>query len=107
MPWMQRLTRWGHALHAGKVRAGTASHGCIRLPAEFARQLFSLTRPGDLVVISQDVSVSSLRRAGVGSRIGALLDAPMPPTAIDYIMRGGDFAPEILAEVGPAGTTAF
>ena len=107
MPWMQRLTRWGHALHAGHVRAGTASHGCIRLPAEFARQLYSLTRPGDLVVISQDASVSALARAGVGSRIGSLLDAPMPPTAIDYVMRGGDFTPEVASDVGQVADTAF
>ena len=60
MPWMQRLTRWGHALHAGEVRPEPASHGCVRLPSEFARQLFELTRTGDLVVISQDVSPRSL-----------------------------------------------
>ena len=60
MPWMQRLTRWGHALHAGDVRPRPASHGCVRLPPEFAEQLFALTRTGDLVVISEDVSPRSL-----------------------------------------------
>lgn len=54
MPWMQRLTTWGHALHAGQVRPFPASHGCVRLPAEFAKQLFSLTQTGDLVIITQD-----------------------------------------------------
>lgn len=63
MPWMQRLTRWGHALHAGDVRPGPASHGCVRLPPEFAEQLFALTRTGDLVVISRDVSPRSLALA--------------------------------------------
>jgi hypothetical protein len=60
MPWMQRLTNWGHALHAGQVRPTPASHGCVRLPAEFAEQLYSLTRTGDLVVISEDTSPRSL-----------------------------------------------
>ena len=69
MPWMQRLTRWGHALHAGKVRNGPASHGCVRLPAEFAKQLFSMTRPGDLVVIARDDSGEAMARAGVDATL--------------------------------------
>jgi len=76
MPFMQRLTNWGHALHAGQVRAGPASHGCVRLPAEFARQLYSMTSPGDLVVISQDDSVESLARAGVDGQLAPLVGAP-------------------------------
>ncbi|MFD0948538.1 L,D-transpeptidase family protein [Sphingomonas canadensis] len=46
MPWMQRLTWDGIALHAGRLPGYPASHGCIRLPAEFAKQLFQLTRMG-------------------------------------------------------------
>jgi hypothetical protein len=60
MPYMQRLTQWGHALHAGQVRPYPASHGCVRLPAAFAKQLFSLTRTGDLVIISRDETPKSL-----------------------------------------------
>ena len=60
MPYMQRLTRWGHALHAGDVRPYPASHGCIRLPAAFAKQLFALTNPGDLVIITKDDTPKSL-----------------------------------------------
>jgi hypothetical protein len=60
MPYMQRLTDWGHALHAGDVRPYPASHGCIRLPKEFARRLFELTERGDLVVIAQDDSPKAL-----------------------------------------------
>jgi hypothetical protein len=54
MPWMQRLTDWGHALHAGQVRPYPASHGCVRLPAEFAKQLYTMTNRGDLVIIARD-----------------------------------------------------
>lgn len=43
MPYMQRLTWGGVALHAGHVPGYRASHGCIRLPRAFARKLYSLT----------------------------------------------------------------
>ncbi|MCM8557429.1 L,D-transpeptidase family protein [Sphingomicrobium sediminis] len=43
MPYMQRLTWDGIALHAGSLPGYPASHGCIRLPMSFAEQLFELT----------------------------------------------------------------
>src|SRR5918993_5132062 len=43
MPFMQRLTWDGVALHAGEIPDRPASHGCIRLPAGFARSLFAVT----------------------------------------------------------------
>ena len=52
MPYMQRLTWGGVALHAGKLPGYPASHGCIRLPAGFARLLYGATRLGMTVVIS-------------------------------------------------------
>ena len=110
MPWMQRLTRWGHAVHAGHVRAGPASHGCVRLPADFARQLFSLTRRGDLVVISQDLSAQAIARAGLASRHPVMLaGAPVAPERIDEAMRAlGQPSSGLAGEVGAAtASTAF
>lgn len=52
MPYMQRLTWGGVALHAGKLPGYPASHGCIRLPHEFARLLYRVTQRGMTVVIS-------------------------------------------------------
>lgn len=52
MPYMQRLTWGGVALHAGKLPGYPASHGCIRLPAGFAKLLYGSTRLGMTVVIS-------------------------------------------------------
>ena len=52
MPFMQRLTNDGIALHAGHIPGVPASHGCIRLPPEFARRLFSATTAGTPVLIS-------------------------------------------------------
>lgn len=52
MPYMQRLTWRGVALHAGKLPGYPASHGCIRLPFEFAKLLYGVTRVGMTVVIT-------------------------------------------------------
>lgn len=54
MPFMQRLTWDGIALHAGDLPGRPASHGCIRLPKAFARQLFDLTTMGGTVTIVED-----------------------------------------------------
>ncbi len=52
MPYMQRLTWGGVALHAGNLPGYPASHGCIRLPAGFAKLLYGSTKLGMTVVIS-------------------------------------------------------
>ena len=53
MPFMQRLTWSGIALHASNsVPAYPASHGCVRLPNDFAKTLFNLTRRGGHVLVS-------------------------------------------------------
>ncbi|MGL4397686.1 MAG: L,D-transpeptidase family protein [Hyphomicrobium sp.] len=54
MPFMQRLTWSGIAMHAGVVPGYRASHGCIRLPYQFARNFFETTRMGGRVVVTQD-----------------------------------------------------
>lgn len=54
MPYMQRITWSGIALHAGVVPGYPASHGCIRLPQQFAIELWGITRVGARVVIVPD-----------------------------------------------------
>jgi len=78
MPFMQRLTWDGVALHAGRVRERPASHGCVRLPREFAEQLYAITRHGDLVVVSEDASLESLARAGLEMQLALMLGASSP-----------------------------
>lgn len=56
MPYMQRLTWDGIALHAGKVTGRPASHGCVRLPRAFAEALYAQTEKGGIVVIADDAS---------------------------------------------------
>ena len=52
MPYQQRLTWKGVALHAGNLPGYPASHGCVRLPMEFAKLLFGTTSMGGTVVIA-------------------------------------------------------
>lgn len=54
MPFMQRITWSGVALHAGALPGYPASHGCVRLPHEFAEHIFPQTRLGMRVVIATD-----------------------------------------------------
>ena len=88
MPRMQRLTWGGIAIHAGKLPGYPASHGCIRLPADFARALFALTRPETTTVVVTDQRVGSDDTARLvalnmpnplpGER-GHLVQRPEPP----------------------------
>ncbi len=52
MPNMQRLTWNGIALHGGPLPGYAASHGCVRMPYEFAENLFDKTRIGMRVIIA-------------------------------------------------------
>ena len=52
MPYMQRLTWDGIALHGGALPGYPASHGCVRLPQQFAAKVYGITRTGDTVVVS-------------------------------------------------------
>ena len=52
MPFMQRVTWSGIALHAGHLPGYPASHGCIRLPYSFAKKLFSMTSMADRVIVT-------------------------------------------------------
>ena len=54
MPYMQRITWSGIALHAGDLPGYPASHGCIRLRYGFAIQLWHLTKRGTRVIIARD-----------------------------------------------------
>jgi hypothetical protein len=51
MPYMVRLTWDGVALHGGHVGARPASHGCIRLPMAFAREMYRVASIGSTVVV--------------------------------------------------------
>jgi hypothetical protein len=52
MPHMQRLTWTGVAMHAGNLPGYPASAGCVRLPVDFAANLYSVTTIGTTVIIA-------------------------------------------------------
>jgi hypothetical protein len=54
MPHMQRITWSGIALHGGVLPGHAASHGCVRMPFEFAADLFDATRVGMRVIVAPD-----------------------------------------------------
>lgn len=56
MPYMQRLTWGGIALHAGGLPGYPESHGCVHLPSELARQLYDISPPGMTVVVASEAS---------------------------------------------------
>jgi hypothetical protein len=56
MPFMERLTWGGVALHAGGLPGYPESHGCIHLPTEFAQRLFDISPNGMTVVIGTDAT---------------------------------------------------
>ena len=65
MPYMQRLTNDGVAIHASNVENGYASHGCIGVPREFAKKLFGATVLGDRVYITRG------KKVGLGDQIAS------------------------------------
>lgn len=52
MPHMQRITWSGIALHGGSLPGYPASHGCVRMPFDFAARLFDATRLGMRVIVA-------------------------------------------------------
>jgi hypothetical protein len=74
MPFMQKLTWNGIALHGGNLPGYPASHGCIRLPHEFAKLLFGETALGMTVVI-----VNQPAQLRVGPTIEMVRSGRTPP----------------------------
>jgi lipoprotein-anchoring transpeptidase ErfK/SrfK len=61
MPYMQRLTWSGIAMHAGALPGYPASHGCIRMPMNFAMRMWGWTRMGARVIVTPgEVSPSDI-----------------------------------------------
>jgi lipoprotein-anchoring transpeptidase ErfK/SrfK len=85
MYFMQRVTWSGVAMHQGVVPRGPASHGCIRLPEAFARQMWGITKLGARVIIARSevtpVAISNerlftLKREPAGSNGAAQATSP-------------------------------
>lgn len=79
MPWMQRLTRSGTAIHAGAVPNYPASHGCVRMPYSFAPKLFRMTE--------------------IGGKVAMMTGPMVKPQRIDHPTLVGPASPDAFAEV--------
>jgi lipoprotein-anchoring transpeptidase ErfK/SrfK len=79
MPFMQRLTWYGVALHGGKLPGYAASHGCIRLPLAFARKLFGITSVGTKVVVTD----GSADASSLTERMPSPVDDDAAPAEVD------------------------
>jgi hypothetical protein len=93
MPWMQRITWSGVAIHQGVLPGHPASHGCIRTSTEFAQRLWGITKLGARVIVSRsDVTPASISnshlfalRSEPATEIKpepALVRAPAPPAIV-------------------------
>ena len=78
MPFQQRLTWKGVALHSGNLPGFPASHGCVRLPMEFARKLFEVTPMGGTVVIAGGHE-DPVKRPAAGVLAPAMAGISAPP----------------------------
>ena len=134
MPFMQRLTWDGVALHAGNIPGYPASHGCVRLPYEFSKLLFDATTMGVTVVIANDTATPSMlagslikpqdtlstqvEQAWSGAytwepelaKEGPLTIVLSTKEQIAHVLRGGAEIGRVHVEVKgtpPSGTTAY
>lgn len=98
MPYMQRLTWDGVALHAGALPGHAASHGCIRLPPRFASELYAITRPGDVVVVA-DAKVAPTTI--VHPAAVAPVDLAGQPVTIPKGNAGQGLPADVMARDGP------
>jgi lipoprotein-anchoring transpeptidase ErfK/SrfK len=96
MPYMQRITWSGIAMHAGMLPGYPASHGCIRMPMAFATKMWGWTRMGARVVITPgEISPAPFAHPLLATRKPD--PAPVPMAAVD--------APTVKAEL-PAAVEA-
>jgi len=69
MPYMQRLTWKGVAMHAGHLPGYRASHGCIRLPSGFAKLLYGVTKLGTPVTITDGQPSAAVSSSAEGQTL--------------------------------------
>lgn len=86
MPFMQRLTWDGTALHAGGIPGCPASHGCVRMPPAFAEHLFGVTGAGTTVVIAaEDNSPPAVTSPGLFAPVDSATGVPLQMPAAGAI----------------------
>jgi L,D-transpeptidase catalytic domain/SPOR domain len=90
MPYMQRLTWSGIALHSGWVPGYPASHGCVRLPPGFAQALFKLTNASATTVVIGD---APLETDAIAQQFALTATLPVRSALAPPTVRLADAAP--------------
>src|SRR5262249_55534244 len=96
MPFMERITWTGIALHGGVLPGYPASHGCVRMPEQFAERLFGLTDIGmRVVVVPHDIAPAEISHPALFKTVlrrgGWLVGSAPERTAA--AARGSDVSP--------------
>ncbi len=103
MPFMQRLTWSGIALHAGRLPGYPASHGCIRMTNRFASQLFSQSAMGMRVVVApRDTKAVPISHAKLPNPRMVAVAPERPPAASPEPTIGAAVAPVLVAAANGA-----
>lgn len=98
MPFMQRITWSGVAMHAGALPGYPASHGCLRLPHGFARTWFELTKLNTRVVITQNPTTPvSISHPALFEPRATSAQTPMPTWGL--VTRNASVEAPVLVEV--------
>jgi len=92
MPFMERLTWGGVAIHAGNLPGYPESHGCVHVPLDFAKQLYAVTSNGTTVIVAE-------HKSGTASTAGPGLLFAMTPN--EAIPPGGTIWQPEKAPAGP------
>jgi hypothetical protein len=103
MPYMQRITWSGVAMHAGVLPGYPASHGCIRMPMNFAVKMWGWTRMGARVVITPgELAPESFSHPLLATQKTAPLAAAEPQKNVDIAVT----AKSDKAAIADAATTS-
>lgn len=100
MPFMQRLTWDGIALHAGRLPGRPASHGCVRLPYAFSEALFAVTRTGMTVIVA-DGAIAAPEPGAPDLFASSTADPTTPGAAADPAATESVFWRPELSPSGP------
>ena len=105
MPYMQRITWSGVAMHAGVLPGYPASHGCIRMPMAFAIKMWNWTRmgarvvvtPGEMTPASFSHPLLAAQKVAPQAITEPLVDAPFAPKSDKASEAGTSIKPAISA----------
>ena len=106
MPYMQRITWSGVAMHQGVLPGYPASHGCIRMPMAFAQKMWVWTRMGARVVITPgEITPAAFSHPLLVTQKAVPMASDAP--AVDAPLgvksdKGADAKPDIKSDIKPA-----